>query len=386
VFSRPPFNSKNAMPRRRRTPALSHGFTAGSPGRQLRLEQLEDRRMLAAVPQMLTDSSLVDVKYSNPHSFTQVGDLTYFVATSGINTSNEHEQLWRTDGAAPGTQMVTSLVPGAASTQPRSLTDVAGALFFTDDVSGEVDSLWKVDGASGAAERFLNSEGNAFTNVGPFTQWNGVYYFAGSAGGAGVELWRTDGTSAGTWLVKDTRPGAVSGLLGNYIFAASDALYFQAADGDNVPDLWKSDGTEAGTVPVKELRAGPTAGVRPWTTSTDVAELVGVIYFTADAGFGAGGQGLWRSDGTEEGTYLLKDTSTEWHTSNPGQFKAFENLVYFAATDYNGFELWRTDGTAAGTFMVINLPPSSFGSNPHDLTVFNGQLYFSAKYTLQNRL
>ena len=51
--------------------------------------------------------------------------------------------------------------------------------------------------------------------------------------------------------------------------------------------------------------------------------------------------------------------------------------AYFVADDgLSGEELWRTDGTDAGTTLVKDIVPGESGSSPDHLTPFRGKLYF----------
>ena len=94
---------------------------------------------------------------------------------------------------------------------------------------------------------------------------------------------------------------------------------------------------------------------------------------------------LWYSDGTAEGTQLLKDINPTG-TGLPGNpnFTRLGNYVYFFADDgQNGLELWRTDGTEANTQLVQDLnpgPPSSIiaGRDTAYMSVYQGHLYLGA--------
>jgi ELWxxDGT repeat protein len=54
---------------------------------------------------------------------------------------------------------------------------------------------------------------------------------------------------------------------------------------------------------------------------------------------------LWRSDGTEAGTFMVKDIMPGPDWSHPGSLTDVGGTLYFVATDgSHGYELWRSDG------------------------------------------
>ncbi len=109
-------------------------------------------------------------------------------------------------------------------------------------------------------------------------------------------------------------------------------------------------------------------------------KINGTLYFLADDGVSGFGSKLWKSDGTESGTCLVKSISSTSY-DNIFNLTSMNGILYFTANDdINGIELWRSNGTSDGTYMVkdINTTPSR-GSRPSNLTVFKGFLYFSAQ-------
>ena len=128
-------------------------------------------------------------------------------------------------------------------------------------------------------------------------------------------------------------------------------------------ELWKSDGTEAGTVMVKDINPNGDANPR------ELVNINGILYFDADDG--VHGRELWRSDGTEAGTVMVKDI-------NPYDLVNINGVFCFNANDgVHGAELWRSDGTEAGTVMVKDINPNGHGY-PANLVNINGVLYFNA--------
>lgn len=110
-----------------------------------------------------------------------------------------------------------------------------------------------------------------------------------------------------------------------------------------------------------------------------------ILYLSANDGIN--GTELWRTDGSVEGTYMLRDIWQGDYGSNPSMLTVYKNELYFTADDgVHGRELWKSDGTAEGTKMFKNLRPESYsddkGSNPGNYVVFNGMLVFTAADTL----
>ena len=78
---------------------------------------------------------------SFPFEFTEVGGLTFFVATT-----DKGQELWKTDGTQDGTSLVKDINPGSIGSRPYSLTNVGGTLYFVANDGSHGRELWKSDG------------------------------------------------------------------------------------------------------------------------------------------------------------------------------------------------------------------------------------------------
>ena len=90
---------------------------------------------------------------------------------------------------------------------------------------------------------------------------------------------------------------------------------------------------------------------------------------------------LWRTDGSESGTTLVKNINSAAEGSSPFLLTALNGYLYFAARDgVHGTELWRSNGTEPGTTLVgeINVGDSSSDSAPWNLVAFGDHVYFTA--------
>jgi ELWxxDGT repeat protein len=151
--------------------------------------------------------------------------------------------------------------------------------------------------------------------------------------------------------------------------------FFVADTPSTGTELWKTDGTEAGTVLVKDIRPG-LLGSRP----SELTKVDGTLFLNADDG--KNGFELWKSDGTAAGTVLVKDLRSGLDafglpaSSVPTGLLNVSGTLFFGADDgKNGSELWKSDGTAAGTHDSFGLPASS---EPADFANVMGTLFFRA--------
>ena len=149
-------------------------------------------------------------------------------------------------------------------------------------------------------------------------------------------------------------------------------VYFSADNGVNGFELWRTDGTEANTELVKDISTG-TGSSNP----QGFTEMGGVLYFRA-SGSGLGVE-LWKTDGTAAGTVLVKDINTGSASSTPGTLTVVNGLLYFSAvTASSGMEVWRSDGTEAGTFLLKEIMSGSISSFPGNFAQANGKFFFTA--------
>jgi ELWxxDGT repeat protein len=177
-------------------------------------------------------------------------------------------------------------------------------------------------------------------------------------------------------LLKNILSGAGNGIEVNVrenFVQKNGTVFFAANEGTNGFELWKTDGTNAGTVIVKDINNGATS-----SQPSHFVNIAGTIFFTADNG--ANGFELWKTDGTNAGTVIVKDiNTTAAESSYPNQFIVIDKTLYFVATDnVNGTELWKTDGTNAGTTIVKDINSGVASSEPQSLYKFGNEIYFSA--------
>src|SRR5262249_22218415 len=171
-------------------------------------------------------------------------------------------------------------------------------------------------------------------------------------------------------------PSQLSNLNGTVLFRADDGVHG--------PELWKSDGTADGTVLVKDIYPGSSFSL---TLDRGLGPMIAnrSLFFTADDG--VHWVQLWKSDGTTAGTFMVKDivpdvTSTYRRIDLMGEANG---TMFFAADDgVHGVELWKSDGTEAGTVLVKDIYPGGFLSprfqSPTSLMDVNGTLFLVSSY------
>jgi ELWxxDGT repeat protein len=310
-----------------------------------------------------------------PAGLTAVNGTLFFRADDG----SHGVELWKSDGTAGGTVLVKD-IQAFTDSSPASLVAVNGTLFFTANDGAHGVELWKTTGGPGAAvmvkDIVAGPGGSAPANL---TAVGNLLFFTAFAPNAGVELWKSDGTASGTVLVKDIRSGAAGSYPAN-LTALGSTLFFTAGDAANGNELWKSDGTPTGTVLVKDIYPGPADAIAPSGVgaASSLTVMGNAVYFAADDG--TRGVELWKSDGTSNGTLLVKDINTTTGSgSDPLELTVMGNRLYFSATNgTSGSELWKSDGTSTGTTLVKDIVTGPGGSYPSDLKANGGTLFFAA--------
>lgn len=276
------------------------------------------------------------------------GYKTFFTATE----STHGEELWVSDGTVAGTKMVKDIFPGETS------SGVAWMQRFNDKVVFQAQA--DVD--------------------------------------TGIELWISDGTEAGTYMVKDIHPIGSSNPEGftqldetHFIFAAKDfdsETYSTSAQ----KWLWISDGTENGTILLKDCQVFHPGSSNAQDYGGHFCRVGRKVFFKGDTKDSQYGEELWVTDGSETGTFMLKDINKTVLDANLGTtagarldiFTNFynERLFFMAFSDETGAEPWTSDGTTEGTHLIKDLNPGldannlPLGGGLFTPRVYNGKVYF----------
>ncbi|MCP4272558.1 MAG: DUF5011 domain-containing protein [Gammaproteobacteria bacterium] len=275
--------------------------------------------------------------------------VLYFIANDGITPNN---QLWKSDGTPEGTIAVTTTL-----TTLYYLTNVNGTLLFRASDGAIDEELWKSDGTPEGTEMLKDINPTNDSSPMNFVNVDDTLFFVADDGIHDRELWKSNGTAEGTVMVKDintsgnSRVGEGAELNGSY--------FFQATDGVD-SELWKSDGTAAGTMIVKDINPAGSGG------ASYMVNANGKLFYAADDG--TNGRELWTSDGTTDGTFMLKDIKeggSSW--ANPEALFNQDRpiilpdgrLIFSAEDVINGNEPWVTDGTIEGTILLKDVNPGT---------------------------
>ena len=244
------------------------------------------------------------------------------------------EELWVTDGTKEGTHMVTDLVDGAGSSSPAYLTRFNDKVVFSA----------------------VDSEGDR-------------------------EPYISDGTPEGTFRLADCYLTG-SGDPMFFMQVNENKMVFAAVDDESAeydPDngvqhwVWVTDGTEAGTERLTDKIKFDINPKEQTNQDYKYARVGRKVFFRGDNPDGQFGTELCVSDGTEEGTFIVKDINYEVNQDalaqgNEGYTRdsAIDNLFnfnnqycFFKAWDPAHGNEWRaSDGTEAGTFLVWDQKPN----------------------------
>jgi len=349
-----------------------------------------------------------------------------YVQLPGTTVAYISEHCWLSGTFLGSIDSVTGVTQPVVSSSSPMPTYAYGLARFGDRalLTYENGTLWSTDGTDAGTVIVQDFEGNA-AFVTPVGEWAMI--------AANGRPWRTDGTTEGTFQLassvapeRGTAPWPAQDLVPLYV-PLGKRVVFYGRSADEGLELWSSDGSADGTARITTFRPGSQpVGVGP------LVACRGIAYFASDGITPAGDQywsHLWRSDGTQAGTYPIgEDSGGGWRglTANPigclgssvvvlhwdleadTQYLAISDgtvtgthplletgynvVVDYPAREYHGWlflvmvldtqnysrELWATNGTPAGTFRTGEIAPNFGDPNPRELTGFGDSLYFVA--------
>jgi ELWxxDGT repeat protein len=309
------------------------------------------------------------VQGSSPESLIALGNRLLFWT---YDFPSSRYDLRVSDGTLAGTQVVQAnlLVPSFES----GPVVWKGAVYFANNF-GE---FWRTDGTPGGTIllRTFETIQNGppyFTSSSPtrLTPLRNDLLFIAADPARGLALWRTRGTPETTRPLRDPVPGPESPDLAGLQSVGNRAFFF-ARRAEGPFDLWVSDGRTAGTRQVITLCHTAAECLSP--DRYDLASAGGLAFFAVHSKIV--GSELWRSDGSAQGTFQVRDISSGAGSSVLGDIAALEDRALFAALTTSPFAgpatLWSSDGTAAGTVSVHDEAPW-----PQDFLRQGDHLYFS---------
>ena len=304
-------------------------------------------------------------EFSNISQFISLdGSSIYFLAADLTNDIG----LWTSDGTVPGTQLVSDL--SSTLFDFDDIVTVGGNIYFSANDAGGANSLWKSDGTDSGTNPLVAPGSLGNQSPQNFIVFNNSLFFSAGDNSGSAGLWQSDGTALGTTLVKSD----FGFIYDESLRTTKDKLFFIASATPFGEELWVSDGTTDGTQMVADLDPDPQDGII-LSNANDIQAGLDRIYMIIDEGIH--GQEIWTSDGTPEGTVLLKDINNRSEGSDVDDLTVVGNTAYFEADDdIHGEELWVSYGTPATTYMLKDTIPGVLGGDPDDILVIGDKVFF----------
>ncbi len=367
---------------------------------------------------------------SDPRLLTVCNSYLMFTANARTSpTTADGFELWRTDGTAAGTVVMSNISNGSDNGQ---IIDIEYApMLFTDNVffvqsdnllagnngiwqtsqscfigctawstpsiiagtAGAFYLLFNFNSATSSFDLFFrnttfglskyNLNNSTLTSLCSFSSYysfltlvayNNAIYFIGYDATNGWELWKSDGTVAGTALFKNINNNPTNGALEvNDFKICNNELYFTATNGINGTELWKTNGTAAGTVMVNDIVPGVDSSY-PYNLVVDGTKL---FFLTSPTDPNYVKYQAWVFDAPTSQATLLKDFTPIPYIEDYLVGTVLNGTFIFTGYDAtHGFEVWKSDGTVAGTAMMKDI--SAGGSLPVSFLSVNANTFFGA--------
>lgn len=192
----------------------------------------------------------------------------------------------------------------------------------------------------------------------------------------------SNGTLAGTKILKEIATGANSSDPA--WFCGNDTLvFFSAKDASANFGLYRSNGTEQGTVKLFDLKQKDLQNVKPDTLFYMDGKIIIKAKYTGSKHPNVTMLSAWNI--AADSFVILQPASGDKY-GNPSGLKIINNKVIFSGgASSSGFEPRVTDGSTGGTFLLKDINTGTPASDPNHFTVYNGLAFFSAKDGVNGR-
>jgi ELWxxDGT repeat protein len=321
---------------------------------------------------------------SSPELFFHFNDEIFFVA----NSKDYGFELHKTDGTAEGTSIVKDVWTGNLGGLPTGgefsqyIDTSANYIYFRARASKQDPKcLYQSDGTGEGTQAMTDKDGNLVLYPFDFANFDDLLFFVSKPNTGNNALWYTDGTPSGTMSVSPDSlniEGVFEACNGHLIFVANNGNSSNNA-------LWSIESSATKNYVLKKL--SPEG---QWFSGQNEHIVYKNEMYTKSENQTETGGELWKTDGTPEGTAILKDINTHngsdsVASSNPFSFIIFENYLFFSAIEWTApnnefYELWLTDGTESGTkkYTNINNSANSPIKLPYNQFIYDNRLYFTS--------
>lgn len=226
---------------------------------------------------------------------------------------------------------------------------LGSTLLVTVATENSGEELWRSNGTTSGTYRYKTIR-SGFA----YPAWmkssatiKNTHFFIANDGIHGNELWRTQGSAASTYMVADLNPNDESFKVYNYnefdiaaMTAFRDSLYFSAVDASGTWSLFKTNGTASGIRKIANLNSVQSM------IPIGKEKMLMFVFRNNDRST----VDLWVTNGTASGTKLLNALGTLFYPTIDHEI--INNEVLFMLGD--GM-IWKSDGTECGTY------PTSLG-------------------------
>ena len=342
------------------------------------------------------------------------------------NDGESGTELWITDGITGGTRLVKDIYLGIGESSPTSMIHFKNKLFLVAFHPEFQYELWSSDGTPAGTKLFadLDPLDKYFYGSNPqsLTIFNDHLYFTASNGG----LYKTNGEEGNLTLEDVLEFGRFTNLTKtvNYLYYYNDSNQLKRTDGNTSSVIpMPEDNGEASNFSLKatdqDLFAIRTSAnseiviLYRWNEPTtdwilvknfsnpgngnhlvdNFTQVGSKLFFSVRTNFNNSPKDeLWVTDGTVEGTELLK--SFYWYTydgdSYMRSFIEYHGTLYFRSGIEASKSMWKSDGTITGTMKFNDVIIShAMDLNNPDAVVGNEKLFFAgttSQYTSNARL